>query len=141
MKTLLLFLGAILLVGAIAYFDRQRRIGKLRRAFAGRRPLSDDEFFQTYFGGSGMAKEIPIRVRRILEENLDADMSRLAKEDDFTKNLKFLFAFDSLADVAIVQAVEKEFGIAISDEEAMAMHTVNDIVVGVSRHLAAANEA
>jgi acyl carrier protein len=80
-------------------------------------------------------------VRRILEENLDTDMSRLAKHDDFTTNLKFLFTFDSLADVAIVQALEKEFRITIPDEEAIAMHTVNDIVVGVSRRLAAANEA
>jgi acyl carrier protein len=55
-------------------------------------------------------------------------MSRLADNDDFSKNLSFFWDFDSMADVEIVCALEEKFGIKISDEEAEKAHTISEIV-------------
>jgi acyl carrier protein len=60
-------------------------------------------------------------------------MSCLHDEDDFSKNLNFFWEFDSLADVEIISALEKKFGVNITDEEAENAHTVNDIVNLVAR--------
>jgi len=67
-------------------------------------------------------------VRRILEEHLDADLSKLSATDDFSTNLAFFWRYDSMADVEIVLALEKEFGIEITDEEAAAARTIRAIV-------------
>jgi acyl carrier protein len=137
MTTVLTVLGIALLLALLAFADSNRRSKKIERAFAGRRPLGDEEFFHEYFVSIGVAKEVPVKVRRILSQELDADLSRIAPDDDFTTNLKFLLDFDSLADVAIVQSLEKEFGVIITDEEATAMHTVKDMVLGVTMKLRA----
>ena len=38
-------------------------------------------------------------VRKVLELHLNADLSRLHAEDDFSKNLKFFFDRESMVDV------------------------------------------
>ncbi len=67
-------------------------------------------------------------MRKILEDELDADLSRLSVEDDFSQNLSFFWAYDSMADVEIVTRLEEEFRIKITDAEAGRTHTVEDIV-------------
>ncbi len=57
-------------------------------------------------------------VKSIFEEQFDADMSRRSSEDDFSKNLSFLWAWDSMPDVEIVNQLEEKFHIKITDSEA-----------------------
>lgn len=113
---------------ALAVREARARQRRVREAFAGREPLTAQEFFERYFRAEGIPFSVVSGVRRILEEHLGADLSRLAASDDFSKNLGFFWRYDSMADVEIVLALEKEFGIEIADEEAAAARTVRDIV-------------
>lgn len=106
---------------------------KMESAFAGRPPISATEFYERFFLVQGVSQEVILGVRQVLEEQLGADLSRLVATDDFSKNIGFFFEFDSMADVAIVCALEKKFSIKISDEEATTAHTIQDIVDLISR--------
>jgi acyl carrier protein len=97
-------------------------------AFSGREPLDAHTFYEKYFRERGVPAYIVIRVREILEDVLDADLSRLSAEDDFGRNLRFAFESDSLADVEIVQMLEDRFHIKIADAEAEKAITIRDIV-------------
>lgn len=83
------------------------------------------------------------KIREILEEVLDADLSRLTAEDDFSKNLNFFWQEDSLADVEMFEKIEEEFGIKIeqSDFEAIETTSVNNIVNIVWRKVKEKNES
>ncbi len=105
---------------------------KVQEAFAGREPLTPEAFYDRYFLGQGIAPEVVSGIRRILEEQLDADMSCLRAEDDFSKNLGFFWHFDSMANVEIVLAIEEHFQIKIADSEAESTHTVSELVQLVS---------
>ena len=138
-----LLFGAVLIavmIAALVAFDVTRRRRKVQAAFANRPVLTDQQFFETYFLSRDVPAQVCSGVRRVLQEQLGADMSRLSAEDDFTKNLKFFFDFDSMVNVEIVLGLEREFGIKLSDEEAQKMHTVKEIVLGVAARLPA-NEA
>nr|WP_086939163.1 phosphopantetheine-binding protein [Thaumasiovibrio occultus] len=100
----------------------------LEHVFANRPALTGDEFYQHYFADTGVSQDVVVGILEILEQQLDIDLSRLAAEDDFSKNLAFLFDFDSMADVAIVVALEERFDIDISDKEAASAKSVNQIV-------------
>jgi acyl carrier protein len=110
------------------FITHKQFLAKCEAAFHGRTPLTPDEYYEAYFGKSGIPKEIPVRVRRIFEEHFDADFSRLKDDDDFTKELSFFWDYDSFVDVEIVLALEEEFGIEISDKEATEMKSVRAIV-------------
>ena len=105
---------------------------KAQEAFAGRESLTPEGFYDRYFLGLGVAPEVVSGIRKILEEQLDADMSRLHAEDDFSKNLRFFWDFDSMANVEIVLAIEEHFQIKIADSEAEKTHTVSELVQLVS---------
>ena len=111
--------------------DSNERQQKLEHVFSGREPLDDLELWENYFRRLGVALDTVARVRRILSEILEADLLRIRDTDDFSKELAFFWDLDSFADVEIVQALEKEFHIRITDAEAAAMKTLRDIVLGV----------
>jgi len=113
----------------LAISDEQKRKRKIKSAFAGRLPLADDAFFNEYFVSTGVPNDVVCRIRRLLAKNLDADVSRVHPKDDFTGNLEFFFRHDELVSVYIVQDLEEEFGISITDEEAARIHTFDDIVI------------
>lgn len=121
---------AILVALGIALAMREGRAKqrRVREAFAGREPQTDRQFFERYFQPDGIPLAVVAGVRRVLEEHLGADLSRLAASDDFSTNLNFFWRYDSMADVEIILAIEKEFGIRITDDEAAAARTVRDIV-------------
>lgn len=100
----------------------------MEEAFVGRTPLPGAEFYERFFRAQGIPENIVMGVRQVLGEQLDADLSRLAASDDFSRNIGFFFDFDSMADVEIVCALEERFSIKISDEEATNAHTIQDIV-------------
>lgn len=101
---------------------------ELEHAFKGREPLSPEQYYEAYFAKQGIPKEIPIRVRCIFEEHFEADFSRMKDDDDFSKELRFFWDYDSMNDVEIVIALEKAFDIKISDAEAAQMKTIHAIV-------------
>jgi acyl carrier protein len=136
MNTLLHWLGGVAVVfvlfSAIAFpiwlYESWAKKRKFEAAFTGRDPLDEQLFYQQYFQSRGVPADVVIKIRRVLEEVLGADMSRLKADDDLTRNLSFFFQYDSLADVEIVERLEEEFSIKIADAEAEQTHTVEDIV-------------
>lgn len=117
----------------LAFFYRRQKTRKMKAALAGRAPFSGADFYERFFLAQGVPREVVLGVRKVLEEQLGADLSRLAASDDFSKNIGFLFEFGPMADAAIVGALEKEFSIRISREEAINAHTIQGIVELVSR--------
>lgn len=136
MKTILYWLGQIgiiiaflLVIGIPMWiYESRAKKKKFAAAFAGREPLDDQAFYEMYFQSRGVPADVVIKVRRILEEVLDANLSCLKAEDDLTKNLSFFFQYDSMADVELVERLEEEFSIKIADAEAEQTRTVENIV-------------
>ena len=52
----------------------------------------------------------------------------MAASDDFSKNLKFFWDYDSIAKVEMVQRLEELFDIGITNEEAEQTRRVADLV-------------
>jgi acyl carrier protein len=130
MYTTIAFLTIIFL---LHFFLRRSEKRKLEQIFAGRQPLPPKDYFARYFAESGAPEYIVVGVREVLEEQLGADLSRLSAEDDFSGNLKLFLDLDSMADVEIICALEKRFGIELTDQEAEAMRSIRDIVCTVQR--------
>ena len=126
----LALLVAILIVTAIPIWLWESRAKKARieAAFAHREPIDERTFYERYFQSRGVPAFVVIKVREVLEYELEADLSRLSADDDFTRNLSFFWDYDSLANVKIVEHLEEEFRIKITDAEAERTHTVADIV-------------
>ncbi len=126
----------VIIVGIITYLsmrgDEVKRKNKIQSTFEGRDSLTPVEFYEKYYKEKGVPLDVVLGVRKILEGQLDADLSQLLSEDDFTKNLQFFFEFDSMADVEIIIALEKDFGIKIEDSEAEKTCTINDIIMLVT---------
>ena len=101
---------------------------KLEAAFAGREPLDESTFYERYFRSRGVPADVVIKVRRILEEEFDVDLSRVSAEDDFARNLSFITEYGSLDAVEVVIRLEEEFGIEISDAEAGQSTSIEGIV-------------
>lgn len=137
MKTMIYYEGifCLLLAALVAISvpliisDERKRKRQIKSAFAGREPLDDHTFFQKHFASRGIPEDVVSRIRRLLANDLEVDISRIRPEDDFTGNLQFFFQHDQHVSVYIVQDLEKEFGISITDDEAARRRTVNDIVI------------
>lgn len=99
--------------------------------YRGRESLDDRALWERHFRQYGVAESTVARVRKVLSEVLETDLSRIRGTDDFSKELAFFWEWDSMADVKAVQGLESEFQIAITDAEAEAMKTFRDIVLGV----------
>ena len=127
--------GIAIFAVVLSRSETRKRNRKFEAVFSGRERLAVDQFYEKYFKDNGVPLRVVAGVRKILEEQLLADMSRLTDTDDFSKNLNFFFYFDSMADVEIACALEKEFVINISDDEAEKTKTINDIVQLVCRKL------
>jgi acyl carrier protein len=76
----------------------------------------------------GVPANVVGRFRRVLQDALNADMSRLRGDDDFEQNLSFFWEFDSMADVELIIKLEEEFGIKIRDAEAQQASSVEEMV-------------
>lgn len=121
-------------------FDLNGR-ARLERVFTGRDALSAEDFFDRYFQDQGYARDLVERIRKVYETNLNFDLSRLSAEDDFSEELRFIWQYDSMADVEIVMGLEKEFGITIRDDEAAQMKTIRQVVEYVDARLKADHKA
>lgn len=68
-------------------------------------------------------------VKRILVLELGCKVGAVTREAKLREDL----GADSLDEVEVVMAVEEEFGIEISDEEAATFRTAGDILASVER--------
>ena len=68
--------------------------------------------------------EIAAKVKKIIVDKLGVDESEVTNEASFTNDL----GADSLDTVELIMEFEKEFDIAIPDEEAEKIGTVGDAV-------------
>jgi len=64
------------------------------------------------------------RLKRIISEWIDVDPLEVVPEAKFTDDL----GADSLSVVELVMAIEEEFGIEISDENAEKLYRVGDVI-------------
>lgn len=103
------------------------------RAFSGRLVLSDEEFYQRFFAGSGIAPEVVAKVRQAYVELLPLDMHRLHPDDDFSRELQVVWDFDSMADVELVCELEKRFGISFPRDGVLEIVTMRQMVEFVDR--------
>ncbi len=70
------------------------------------------------------------RVKQIVAEQLGVDEDQVTGEASFMEDL----GADSLDTVELVMALEEEFDIEISDEDAEKIQTVQDAVDYISEH-------
>ncbi len=70
------------------------------------------------------------RVKQIVAEQLGVDEDQVTNESSFMEDL----GADSLDTVELVMALEEEFDIEISDEDAEKIQTVQDAVDYISEH-------
>jgi len=71
-----------------------------------------------------MAGEVENRVREIISEQLGVAADQVTPEASFIEDL----GADSLDIVELVMALEEEYGMEISDEDAEKIRTVKDVV-------------
>ena len=101
---------------------------RLDEYFDGRKQLTHKEFHELFFKKDEFQEEVISKVLDIFENQLEYDFSRLNDVDDFSRELSTMWDIDSLADVEIVIALEEEFGIKITEQEAHSMSTIRKIV-------------
>lgn len=77
-----------------------------------------------------MSDELFQKVRSIIAQQLGADESEITEEAHFIEDL----GADSLDTVELVMALEEEFGIEISDEDAEKIQTVGDVIKYIKEH-------
>jgi acyl carrier protein len=124
-----LFIVVMVVIGIpIWIWQTRAKKKKIENAFAGRLPLEERTFYETYFASRGVPFFVVKAVRQILEEELDADLSRLSAEDDFARNLSFFWDYESAAAVEIVVRLENEFNIKITDAEAERTTTIDGLI-------------
>ena len=96
----------------------------------GRPVLTAEEFAGHYFPPEQM--EIAARLRRILADHFEVDISKMSPTDRFVEDL-LMDDFDSIATVDFAIATEKEFGIEIPDSVAEKLETFQSVVDYVAR--------
>ena len=74
--------------------------------------------------------EIESKVRDIIVDKLGVDAAEVSAEKSFTGDL----GADSLDAVELIMELEKEFGIAIPDDDAEKIATVGDAVSYIEAH-------
>ena len=78
-----------------------------------------------------MEKTVDRRVIEIIVEQLGVSEEEVTMEASFIEDL----GADSLDLVELIMAMEEEFGIEISDEDAEKIQTVQDVVNYINEHM------
>jgi acyl carrier protein len=77
-----------------------------------------------------MAADVETRVREIISEQLGVAANEVTPQASFIEDL----GADSLDIVELVMALEEEYGMEISDEDAEKIRTVKDVVDYIQAH-------
>ena len=77
-----------------------------------------------------MAEEVEAKVREIISEQLGVAADQVTPGASFIEDL----GADSLDIVELVMALEEEYGMEISDEDAEKIRTVQDVVNYIEHH-------
>jgi acyl carrier protein len=80
--------------------------------------------------GKKMAGDVEAKVREIISEQLGVSADEVTPEASFVEDL----GADSLDIVEMVMALEEEYGIDISDEDAEKIRTVKDVLSYIEAH-------
>jgi len=75
--------------------------------------------------------DVADRVKKIVVEHLGVEADKVTEDASFIDDL----GADSLDTVELVMALEEEFGLEISDEDAEKITTVGDAVKYIEEHL------
>ena len=133
----LLAVGALFLtVGIGVWFthrqDRKKK-GKLENLFHGRPRRNDRSYAKEFFAETGIPLEVIKSVRKVFTEFLGPEVRDLEPDDDLSGDYALIWDLDSMADVEILVALEEEFGIEFTDEEAVQLTTLREIAEAVQR--------
>lgn len=128
---------ALLVPGIAIFIYLSRRIERDERAqvsavTADRPALTPEEFGTRYF--SGEAAHVATRCRRIFAEFYRFDSSRIHPDDKLYAELRFA-AQDALDADEFLMAIEEEFGVSFSSDEARQFLTMRDITEAIVRKL------
>jgi acyl carrier protein len=77
-----------------------------------------------------MASDVEAKVRDIISEQLGVAADEVTPEASFIEDL----GAESLDIVELVMALEEEYGMEISDEDAEKIRTVKDVVTYIEAH-------
>jgi acyl carrier protein len=101
----------LLILGVpVALWLSMRADIKFRRRLASRNSLSDEEFVKQYYANSRVPPTIPLRLRPIYGKYFEIDPTKI-HPDELPPDIH---EFDT---APLVDAIEREFGIKISDDE------------------------
>jgi len=84
-----------------------------------------------------VADTVPIEIRRVIQKRLEVSEDLVTLDASFLKDL----GADSLALMDLTLAIEEEFDIDITDEEADRIRTVREAVDTIERHVRARHSA
>ncbi|PJZ83155.1 hypothetical protein CH366_13955 [Leptospira harrisiae] len=116
-------------------FKKRRYDSSFNLVFKERVTLTKNQFFQTFYDDK-IPEFIVIETLSILEELLPFDTSKLYPDDSFKGNLNFLWKYtDEFTDIEIIERLENNFKIEISNEEAENINSFDDIVKLVTKKL------
>lgn len=80
---------------------------------------------------NGKRQEIEAKVKEILAKDLGTDIEKISNDKKLVEDL----GMDSFASVELMFALEDKMGIEISDEDALNLKTVEDVIVYVLSRL------
>ncbi len=127
----------IVFVLFVSYYNPEARQNdaKLRHILNDRPKRSDEDYYKAFFPDSSATPEIVAEIRRIFDKELGLDLRGLEPDDDLSTDYSVIWEMDSLADVEIVVAIEKAYGIEIDNGEAASVRNVRMIAERVAAKL------